>query len=55
MSIEALTGFAKLFLTCAQTMVNASHCVGFTLPGMIDEPAITRKSNKQGGGDATST
>ena len=22
----------------AQTIVNASHCVGFTFPGMIDEP-----------------
>ena len=24
--------------TCTQTMVIASHCVGFTLPGMMDEP-----------------
>src|SRR6476660_9751083 len=24
--------------TCVQTIVMASHCVGFTLPGMIDEP-----------------
>ena len=23
---------------CEQTMVRASHCVGFTLPGMIEEP-----------------
>jgi len=25
-------------ITCAQTIVIASHCVGFTLPGMIEEP-----------------
>mmetsp|Transcript_41084 Transcript_41084/g.136124 ORF Transcript_41084/g.136124 Transcript_41084/m.136124 type:complete len:227 (-) Transcript_41084:702-1382(-) len=25
-------------ITCAQTIVSASHCVGFTLPGMMDEP-----------------
>ena len=25
-------------MTCAQTMVMASHCVGLTLPGMMDEP-----------------
>ena len=24
--------------TCAHTIVSASHCVGFTLPGMIEEP-----------------
>jgi hypothetical protein len=24
--------------TCTQTCVSASHCVGLTLPGMIDEP-----------------
>src|ERR1700687_1681026 len=24
--------------TCTQTIVIASHCVGFTLPGMIDDP-----------------
>src|ERR1700689_1987778 len=24
--------------TCAQTMVMASHCVGFTLPGIMDDP-----------------
>ncbi len=24
--------------TCAQAIVSASHCVGLTLPGMIDEP-----------------
>src|ERR1700756_6048953 len=24
--------------TCAHTMVIASHCVGFPLPGMIDDP-----------------
>src|SRR5260370_32513582 len=24
--------------TCTQTMVIASACVGFTLPGMIDDP-----------------
>jgi hypothetical protein len=25
-------------MTCAQTMVKASHCVGLTLPGMMEEP-----------------
>ena len=25
-------------ITCAQTIVNASHCVGFTFPGIIDDP-----------------
>src|SRR5579883_57575 len=25
-------------MTCTQTIVIASHCVGLTLPGMIDEP-----------------
>ena len=25
-------------MTCAQTIVRASHCVGLTLPGMMDEP-----------------
>jgi hypothetical protein len=29
---------ASLPITCAQTMVSASTCVGFTLPGMMDEP-----------------
>mmetsp|Transcript_37687 Transcript_37687/g.90482 ORF Transcript_37687/g.90482 Transcript_37687/m.90482 type:complete len:213 (-) Transcript_37687:697-1335(-) len=29
---------AWLPMTCAQTIVSASHCVGLTLPGMIDEP-----------------
>mmetsp|Transcript_56705 Transcript_56705/g.139411 ORF Transcript_56705/g.139411 Transcript_56705/m.139411 type:complete len:204 (+) Transcript_56705:220-831(+) len=29
---------AWLPITCAQIMVSDSHCVGFTLPGMIDEP-----------------
>src|SRR5208282_4537959 len=24
--------------TCTQTIVIASHCVGFTLPGMIEDP-----------------
>lgn len=24
--------------TCAQTIVMASHCVGLTLPGMMEEP-----------------
>src|SRR5215471_19069877 len=24
--------------TCTQTIVIASHCVGFTLPGMMEEP-----------------
>ena len=28
----------SLPITCAATIVMASHCVGFTLPGMIDEP-----------------
>ena len=28
----------SLPITCAQTIVIASGCVGFTLPGMIDEP-----------------
>ena len=25
-------------ITCEQTIVTASHCVGFTLPGIIEEP-----------------
>ena len=29
---------ASLPITWTQTIVIASHCVGFTLPGMIDEP-----------------
>ena len=29
---------ASLPITCTQTMVIASDCVGFTLPGMIEEP-----------------
>ena len=29
---------ASLPITCTATMVMASHCVGFTLPGMIEEP-----------------
>jgi hypothetical protein len=29
------TSFPK---TCAAIMVKASHCVGFTFPGMIEEP-----------------
>src|SRR6202171_6416788 len=29
---------AFLIYTCQQTMVIASHCVGVTLPGMIDQP-----------------
>ena len=29
---------ALLPMTCAATMVTASHWVGFTLPGMIEEP-----------------
>src|SRR5680860_858050 len=32
-------------ITCAQTMVTASHWVGFTLPGMIDEPGSFSGSN----------
>jgi hypothetical protein len=27
-----------IHITWAQTIVNASHCVGFTFPGMIEEP-----------------
>ena len=38
-------------LACAQTMVTASHWVGFTLPGMIDEPAPSpRKTQTSKGG-----
>jgi hypothetical protein len=33
--IETVT---LLPITWAATMVSASHCVGFTLPGMIDDP-----------------
>ena len=29
---------ASLPITCAQTIVRASFCVGFTFPGMMDEP-----------------
>jgi hypothetical protein len=25
-------------MTCTAIMVSASHCVGFTLPGMIEDP-----------------
>ena len=28
----------SLAMTCTATMVSASHCVGLTLPGMIEEP-----------------
>ena len=28
----------SLPITCAQTIVKASHCVGFTFPGMIEDP-----------------
>ena len=28
----------SLPITCTATIVTASHCVGLTLPGMIDEP-----------------
>ena len=28
----------SLPMTCTATIVTASHCVGLTLPGMIDEP-----------------
>ena len=31
---------ASLPSTCTQTIVIASLCVGFTLPGMIDEPGL---------------
>src|ERR1700758_5016727 len=29
---------ASLPITCTATIVSASDCVGFTLPGMMDEP-----------------
>ena len=29
---------ASLPMTCTATIVTASHCVGLTLPGMMDEP-----------------
>src|SRR2546429_2866089 len=29
---------ASLPITCTATIVSASDCVGFTLPGMIDDP-----------------
>ena len=28
----------SLPITCVHTIVNASHCVGFTFPGIIDDP-----------------
>ena len=28
----------SLPITCAQTIVIASHCVGFTFPGIMEEP-----------------
>ncbi len=28
----------SLPMTCTATIVTASHCVGLTLPGMMDEP-----------------
>ena len=28
----------SLPITCTATIVNISHCVGLTLPGIIDEP-----------------
>ena len=28
----------SLPITCAQTIVIASHCVGFTFPGIIEDP-----------------
>src|SRR5215469_18203930 len=43
--------------TCTQTMVIASHCVGFTLPGMMDEPGsfsgIDSSPNPQRGPEAS--
>src|ERR1039458_4017358 len=39
--------------TCTHTIVIASHCVGFTLPGMIDDPGsfsgITSSPSRLGG------
>ena len=34
----AMVTVTWLPMTCAHTMVRASHWVGLTLPGMIDEP-----------------
>src|SRR5437899_7319938 len=43
--------------TCTQTIVIASHCVGFTLPGMIDDPGsfsgIDSSPSPQRGPDAS--
>src|SRR5260370_37186123 len=43
--------------TCTQTMVMASHCVGLTLPGMIDDPGsfsgIDNSPRPQRGPDAS--
>ncbi len=43
--------------TCTHTMVMASHCVGFTLPGMIDDPGsfsgITSSPSPQRGPQAS--
>src|ERR1017187_7282925 len=43
--------------TCTQTMVIASHCVGLTLPGMMDEPGsfsgIDSSPRPQRGPDAS--
>src|SRR5512147_457908 len=43
--------------TCTQTIVIASHCVGFTFPGMIDDPGsfsgIVSSPNPQRGPDAS--
>ena len=36
--VPAKATAASLPNTCAHTMVSASHCVGLTLPGMMDEP-----------------
>src|SRR5207253_8558481 len=35
---EASPTATSFAITCTQTIVSASDCVGFTLPGMIDEP-----------------
>src|ERR1035441_9870887 len=43
--------------TCTQTMVIASHCVGLTLPGMMDDPesfsGITSSPRPQRGPEAS--
>ena len=34
----AMDTATSLPMTCTATMVSASHCVGLTLPGMMEEP-----------------